>query len=363
MVEHFAGGQRPGGDAHGGSFKTVESTSRQQDVRSHGAAGQMRQRPVRHAVGNDAPTHLRDCVFRFFGHDPYVGLQGNRQTDPNGVPVQRLSWLQPAAWTLVFAAALAVICEAFRGGRLVAWGLVAMQLFVVISAGQHEHQEPRLTFAEFFSPGLFGDIRDFIGRSQASYRVACLGLYPAIALYNGFYTADGYWVNYPLEYKHRFRRVIAQELAKDSKLAVYFDEWGSRCYLFSAELGQRYLNTKDSRRRRIEHLDIDTAALAELGTQYILSAVEIGNASELGLKLEKTFVREDSPWQIFLYALPRDGDRGSTVRASNSKQVRAGKKQDFSSRDLADMLDYSVPNHCCKGKLNHVWYRRLCWTA
>ncbi len=34
------------------------------------------------------------------------------------------------------------------------------------------------------------------------------------------------------------------------------------------------------------------------------SAVEVGNASELGWKLERTFAQPDSPWLIYLYALP-----------------------------------------------------------
>jgi hypothetical protein len=179
-----------------------------------------------------------------------------------------------------------------------------MQIAVVVSAQYAEQQRQRLTFAEYFSPALFREVRDYIAARPTDYRVASLGLAPSIALYNGFETVDGYWVNYPLEYKHRFRRAIAGELAKDPKLASYFDEWGSRCYLFSAELGQEYLYTRNAAKRRIEHLDVSTADLSGLGARYVLSAVEIGNASELGWKLEKKFERSDSPWEIYLYALP-----------------------------------------------------------
>lgn len=35
----------------------------------------------------------------------------------------------------------------------------------------------------------------------------------------------------PLEYKHSFRKVIEEELAKAPETRAYFDEWGSRCYL------------------------------------------------------------------------------------------------------------------------------------
>ena len=62
-----------------------------------------------------------------------------------------------------------------------------------------------------------------------------LGIDPAAALYHGFYSLDGYSNNYPLSYKHRFREVIAPELAKSEYLTDYFDDWGNRCYMFSAE--------------------------------------------------------------------------------------------------------------------------------
>ena len=53
------------------------------------------------------------------------------------------------------------------------------------------------------------EIDDAIGRDKSTYRVAHLGISPAPALMHGFYTVDGYSNNYPLEYKHRFREVIA----------------------------------------------------------------------------------------------------------------------------------------------------------
>jgi hypothetical protein len=244
--------------------------------------------------------------------------------DASGIPVlkmlqlQRLNWMHAALWTLVFAVALAMISEAFRGGRFLVFGLVVSQLIVAISAQQREHQQQRLTFAEFFSTNLFHDIREFIASPPANYRVASLGLHPAIALYSGFYMVDGYWVNYPLEYKHRFRRVIANELAKNLTLSTYFDQWGSRCYLFSAELGREYLNTKRSPKRRIECLDIDTGALAELGANYIISAVEIVNAPAIHLELARVFERDDSPWKIYLYRL--NAPPGERSRQSNLMQ-------------------------------------------
>jgi hypothetical protein len=224
----------------------------------------------------------------------------------------RVTWFQPCLWAIIFALSLAFIARIRRVGMLLAAGLIGLQLFVTVSTDQHERQEQKLTYAEFFSPQLFAEIRAFIGKPAEKYRVAGLGMHPAIALYNGFFTVDGYWVNYPLDYKHKFRRVIAGELDKSPALADYFDHWGSRCYLFSAELGQEYLFTKTGVTRRISRLDIDVHALAQLGGRYILSAVEIGNANALGLALEKVFERNDSPWRIYLYRVPEPQETRST---------------------------------------------------
>ena len=70
------------------------------------------------------------------------------------------------------------------------------------------------------------EIDDAIGRDKSTYRVAHLGISPAPALMHGFYTVDGYSNNYPLEYKHRFREVIAPEIEKNEEVRVYFDTWG-----------------------------------------------------------------------------------------------------------------------------------------
>ena len=174
--------------------------------------------------------------------------------------LQRITWFLPLLWALVFSLALATLCRFVRGGRFFVAAMIAAQLAVAVSAQVEEHRGQELTLAKFFSPSLFTEIRSHIGRPSADYRVACIGFPPSIALYNGFYTVDGYWVNYPFEYKRRFRRIIADELAKKSGLQTYFDQWGSRCYVFSAELWPDRMHTKNRPRCRIEHLDIGTAA-------------------------------------------------------------------------------------------------------
>ena len=78
----------------------------------------------------------------------------------------------------------------------------------------------------FFAKKQFSEIKNYINKPINSYRVASIGLHPSISLYNGFYTADGYFVNYPLEYKKKFRKIIEKELNKDKNLKSYYDNWG-----------------------------------------------------------------------------------------------------------------------------------------
>ena len=80
------------------------------------------------------------------------------------------------------------------------------------------------------------EIAKAIGREKSDYRIVSVGMNPAVSLFNGFYTVDGYSTDYPLEYKHEFREIIKDELAKDEGVRGYFDDWGNRCYIFSAEL-------------------------------------------------------------------------------------------------------------------------------
>jgi len=254
---------------------------------------------------------------------------------------ERVHWFHPTLWGIVFACALEQIVLKVRSGRAFAGGLLAIQL-IWLAQGIHEE---RISFHQFYSPELFAEIRDHIGKPQQSYRVVSFGMHPSISLYNGFYLADGYYTDYPLEYKHRFRRVIAAELEKSSDLKDYFDGWGGRCYLFSAELGHKFVLTKEEMPRKVQSLAIDTAALRSLDVQYIFSAVEIANSSSLGLRLERVCERDDSPWKIYLYHLTeRSEKKGNAADPSQVNNCRcAGQRSSpRSTNPLYFLIQFKV---------------------
>lgn len=155
------------------------------------------------------------------------------------------------------------------------------------------------SFHTFYAEKQFQEINKFLEMPQSAYRVVCIGIHPSIAQYNGFYTLDGFMGDYPLNYKHRFRKIIAKELDKNGNLKEYYDNWGARCYAFSAELGQNFASSDF---RRIEKLDYDFLELKKMGCHFIISQAEINTHSNKEIMLLKSFEKgNDSFWKIYLY--------------------------------------------------------------
>lgn len=160
------------------------------------------------------------------------------------------------------------------------------------------------TFKVFFSKNLFQTINKHINIPQEKYRIVSLGFYPAITQYNGFYTLDSYQNNYPLHYKNSFREVISSELDKNNDLKKYFDNWGNRCYLFSAELKEScYMECGKYSGIEVQNLEINIEKLKQMGATYIFSAVPISNYRQLGLSYDRSFEDNISKLIIYLYKL------------------------------------------------------------
>ncbi|KUG07602.1 DUF6044 family protein [Solirubrum puertoriconensis] len=170
--------------------------------------------------------------------------------------------------------------------------------------GRPAAHEP--TWRQFVAPDLFRQAKTQLerrsGQPAATWRVACLGLPPTVAHLNGFYTLDSYQNNYPLPYKHQFRRIIAPELAKSPELQRYFDAWGNRCYLFSAELGRNFrVGRADG--VVVQDFRMNTAAFREMGGRYVLSAVRLANPGATGLQLIAQLHSPTAYWALYIYEI------------------------------------------------------------
>lgn len=233
----------------------------------------------------------------------------------NAFQVQRFHWLHPLIWYTIFALCLSVITNLRYIGRLLAALLIGVQLTFLF--GNHSEYDPfikkqtgvslmenawlyeNISYGEFFADSLLKQVDDYIGRPKEDYRIASIGLYPAITQYNGFYTLDGRLNIYPLAYKHAFRQIMAKELAKNPFWQRYFDYWGITCYIFPAEL--EYYQVRKSYQLKLNQLELDTEAFKKLGGEYILSAAEITNYQANGLEFVKHFSEGWSAWEIYLY--------------------------------------------------------------
>ncbi len=238
--------------------------------------------------------------------------------------MERVYWIYPAAWYLEFALAFAVLWvrnpaekETLRKWKgmvlLVALAVMLLPTLDLIKNNSifYRYVNQRnngsqitgyISWESWFAEDLMEELEQEIGRDMTTYRVAHLGISPAPAVMHGFYTVDGYSNNYPLEYKHRFREVIAAELDKAPDTAAYFDDWGNRCYLFNSQTGTYYMMAKNNT-IVYENLEFDMEALKDLGCEYLFSGAEIADAERMGLDYLGYFDTPGSYWGIWLYAL------------------------------------------------------------
>lgn len=248
--------------------------------------------------------------------------------------MDRLLWIAPCLWYLAFACGLALLAGIIIQRRSINISGKSSAAFIVLRplilpaavlitviGGKillESNLKPNLqkvinpeygaiSFNDYYAVGVMDEvdalIMELTGKTQDEYRVVSLGIDPAAALYHGFYCLDGYSNNYPLEYKHEFRSIIASELDKNGYLTEYFDGWGNRCYLFSAECPGYYTIEKGG--FYFQNYSIDIEALKSMGGEYIISAAYIANAEELGLVLlnEEPFETADSYYRIYVYGL------------------------------------------------------------
>ena len=189
-----------------------------------------------------------------------------------------------------------------RSGTYITCILLALQIcyaFYYHDEIQQRNNKP--TYREFFATQQFSDIGKFIDKNKTDYKVVSIGIFPSIAVYNGFHTLDGYMTNYPLKHKHEFRKIIKNELDKNLKYKNYYDKFGGRCYIFVNDLNYADWNYRKERKAVINNLEFNTEAFKKLGGDYIFSAVKINNFEENKLELLKIFESDASAWRIFLY--------------------------------------------------------------
>lgn len=179
------------------------------------------------------------------------------------------------------------------------WNYVAKDHEVIL----FEENVSSRTWDGFWDSGNFEEVSSYIKRKynteKDAYKIISVGLYPSVALYNGYTCADGYSNNYTLEYKHKFGAIIEPELGKSESLSRYFYNWGNRCYVFSSEINGYYFDKNSG--KNIESLSLNPDAIRDLDIGYVISAVPLTNFQENDLSYESDFVSDLSNYHLYLY--------------------------------------------------------------
>jgi hypothetical protein len=227
--------------------------------------------------------------------------------------IGRFIYLWPILLYTIWALALTAL-PSKRPYRLAVIAVQFTYLCIVSQALSAFFDPHAMSYEQFFSPRLFAKVRDAIGEPQSSYRVVSLGLPPNVPLYSGFYTLDGYLNNYPLEYKHRFRSVIAPDLDQSDHTAAMVRSriFGNLLNIYAGDIGWYYFIDIDIapgeaqyrlRQAPPIHMESDLSGFYPFGARYLLSAVEIADAWKNGLTLMGVFADDNSPYVIRLYRI------------------------------------------------------------
>ena len=133
------------------------------------------------------------------------------------------------------------------------------------------------TFEGYYMIDDFQEIKKIVQEN----RVATIGYDPLIAAFNGIPVIDGYHALYPLDYKKKFYKLIKKELDKNALLNSYYQNWGSRVYLF--------IDNENN-------IEIDFLEAKKIGAKYIISKFELSSSSLYQIK-------KDFREKIYLYKI------------------------------------------------------------
>lgn len=275
------------------------------------------------------------CAAAFWGSSAGIAFRSQMQA-MKGFQLGRVLWVTSALWYMILACILGMgaelaesirsTCEKGRKNIFRLFNLIraaAISVIGIVSCltaarillasnlkpNLQKVMDPgysMLSYKDYYAlDGVMDQVKEYLdqvsGQDVSRYRVVSLGIDPAAAYYHGFYCLDGYSNNYSLDYKETFRKIIQPELDKSAYLTDYYDDWGNRCYLFSAEIPGYYTVEKNG--FYFQNYELNTQALRDLGGRYLLSAAYIMNAEEQGLYLmrEDPFEVTDSYYRIFVY--------------------------------------------------------------
>jgi len=212
--------------------------------------------------------------------------------------ISRTAFVQPFIWGILVTLSLPIYIKRLKYGLPFILLLTIAQITISFNANAYSTTDKKgyASFSEYYAPNIFNNIKETLPLDNA--HVVSFGLAPAVSLYNGFYTVDGYSTNYSLDYKHKFRKVIDNYLLKD---LASFDSWGSKVYLLQVRGAPEIY--KSLQGTVIQKTLFDTKALCDLNTDYLISSYNINLKDRQDLILRSSYKEDSSLWDIYLYKI------------------------------------------------------------
>jgi len=185
--------------------------------------------------------------------------------------------------------------------------LLSLQLYVAYYSNWHRVTQVKgfASFEDYYAVKQFDVLKeDLKDEGLDDLRFISFGMEPAVALYNGLHTVDGYSTNYPLEYKHKFNRV--NEVNSDDIFSIKEDrpsqKWGSKLYIMSINSSLEEYKKNLS----ISFLGFDEFIFKELGTDYLLSSYWLNYPEKRNLIFVKQYKGGENGWDVYLYRINQD---------------------------------------------------------
>ena len=193
---------------------------------------------------------------------------------PVPIALHRIIVVYPVLWSMVVGLStsliLGVIAKPWRKFAL------TIIIFLILMQGVAEHhgirakietrlfQEEALSLEDYYAVDTFKHLARQVKKTPAEISVVSIGLDPMRAAFAGFSVYDGYFYNYPRQYKDNFRKVIAPELeGRNPQILQHFDEWGSKVYMYRA-------SSNDTLSPQF-----DVCSLKDLGAQYVIAPTDL----------------------------------------------------------------------------------------
>jgi len=217
------------------------------------------------------PLILFSLIAGFYFYKPFLLFY---QKLGIGFNYSRIYILNAFFWYLLFAAVVGWIIKFFpkKGTLIFVVSVMSLQIGFNTFSYLKPAYSQKPSFNQFFALEQFNNIKNDYPELKSS-RLGCVGLFPAVANYNGLKTIGSFSSYYPQEFKTRFRRIINPVLEKDKEIKSYFENRGSALYLFDVELGTNLFDIKTEDGEINADFDFDQLRTEQVG--YLISSRKI----------------------------------------------------------------------------------------